>query len=428
MNGKRQYPASAEPVRYNRHQSSRQLEAVVRRCTFWRKAGVQAVTEHDRASIIATLERASAQLEAAMADQRENETAGNAANKSWKLVREAIDHLRSIEGGPESVDERAATDAFDKADDLTSIRGISTAVAEHLASLGVTRYAEIASWRADDVRRVAQALKLPSEISSRNWIEQAALLERRKKGLENEMPDFPQPAMALSAGDATSVQKVDGLPAPDAASLIDLPEIIEAIRNDELAHQEPSPPPETKRASQKPSTPGDAKAEPLAAAIDERATDTASPGSVAVKPVRPNAQGSRVPIVTASSPVSTDATERMRRLEEEKLRLAEKLGRVGELPGDADETAVTFVIRKEAPATPPTAAPSTPSRSSALLRRTPLDGEPGAGNAEAYVASWGSTEEAEVVVVKPVVQSRYGHVARSEAGPVRRLLKALRGG
>lgn len=290
------------------------------------ESGVQAVTEHDRASIIATLERASARLEASMADQRENETAGNAVSKSRKLVREAIDHLRSI------------------------------------------------------------------------------------------------------AGDATSVQKVDGLPAPDAASPIDLPEIIEAIRNDELAHQEPSPPPETKRASQKPSTPGDAKAEPLAAAIDERATDTASAEPVAVKPVRPNAQGLRVPIVTASSPVSTDATERMRRLEEEKLRLVERLGSAGELPGDADETAVTFVIRGDAQATPPTAAPPTPRRSSPLLRRTQLVGAPEAAKAEAYVASWGSTEEAEVVVVRPVVQSRYGQVARSEAGPVRRLLKALRGG
>lgn len=381
------------------------------------------MTEHDRTSIIATLERASVRLEASMADQRENETAGNAVSKSRKLVREAIDLLRSIEG----VDDRAATYAFDRADDLTSIRGVSTALAEHLASLGVTRYDEIASWRADDVRRVAQALELPSEISSQNWIEQAALLQRPKKGLENEMPDFPQPATALSAGDATSVQKVDGLPVPDAAGPIDLPEILEAIRNDETVHQEPSPPPEAEPASQKPSTPGDAKAEPLAAVIDERAADTASPEPVAVKPVRPNAQGVRVPIVSASSPVSTDATERVRRLEEEKPRLAERLGCVGELPGDADE-AVTFVIREDAQATPPTPAPSTPRRSSPMQRPTPPGGEPEAGNAEAYVASWGSTEEADVVVVKPVVQSRYGQVAPSEAGPVKRLLKALRGG
>jgi len=123
-----------------------------------------------------------------------------------------------------------------------------------------------------------------------------------------------------------------------------------------------------------------------------------------------------------------DAPERMRRLEEEKLRLARQPGRVGELPGEAEEAAVTFVIREEAQAPPPPAVPSTPSRSTPLRRRTPLVGGPEAAKAEAYVASWDSTEEAEVVVVKPVVQNRYGQVAPSEAGPVRRLLKALRGG
>jgi predicted flap endonuclease-1-like 5' DNA nuclease len=362
------------------------------------EVGVQAVSEHDRTSIIATLERASAQLEACMGDQRENETGANAVGKSWKLVRGAIDHLRSIEGGSESIDDRAA-----KADDLTSIRGISTALAGHLASLGVTRYAEIASWRADDVRRVAQALKLPSEISNQNWIEQAALLERRKKMRESETPTFPQ--------------KADGRPAPDAVTR-EFPGILKAIRNDEPAHQKSSPP-----AAAKPSTPRDAKADPLAAAIDARETDTASPEAVAAKPFRPSLQGARVPIVTASSPVSKDATERMRRLEEEKLRLTDRLGRGGELPGEAEEAAVTFVIREETQAQPPAAAPPRPSRGSASRV-----GQPEAAKTEAYVAGWGSSEETEVVVVKPVAQNRYGPAAPSEAGPVKRFFKALKRG
>ena len=294
--------------------------------------------DHDRTSIIATLEMVSAQLEAsmdAMGDRHANEIAGSAVCKSWKLVGEAIDHLRSIRGDSESIADRAEADALDKADDLTSIRGISAAFAEHLASLGVTRYAEIASWRADDVRRVAQALKLPSEISSQNWIEQAALLERRKKGSASETPEFPQPAITLSADDGTSVQKAGGRPAQDAVSPIDLPGILEAIcRNEQPAHQA-SPPPGAKPVSQKASRLRDAEAEPLAAALDERATDAASPELVAV--ARPNSQGSRVPIITASSSVSMDAAERMRRLEEEKRRLARQPGRVGELPGEAEE-------------------------------------------------------------------------------------------
>jgi hypothetical protein len=66
-------------------------------------------------------------------------------------------------------------------DDLTFIRGIDPALAQHLASLGVTRFADIAAWRPDDVRNVSQALGLTREISRQNWIEQAALLQRHKE-------------------------------------------------------------------------------------------------------------------------------------------------------------------------------------------------------------------------------------------------------
>jgi len=403
------------------------------------------VIDHDRTSIIATLERVSTQLEASvgsMGDQRENEIAGSAVRKSWKLVSEAIGHLRSIKGDSEGIDDRAETDAFDKPDDLTSIRGISTAFAEHLASLGVTRYAEIAAWRADDVRRVAKALELPREISRQNWIEQAALLERRKKRRENETMELPQPAVVLSADEATPVQEADGLPAPDVVNQIDLPEILEAIRNDEPNHEEPSPPLKAKPESQEPSRPADADVEPLAAAIDERVapltsptavvsrleqTDAAPAESVAAGPARPNTQSSQDPIVKASSHVRTDATERVRRLEEEKQRLARNLGRVGELPSEAEEAAVSFVIREEAQSQPSAAVSSTLSRRSTFLGRT-QHGRDRETAAETYIANGGSTEEAEVVVVKPQVQNRYGPVRRPEGGTVRRFLKALRGG
>ena len=53
---------------------------------------------------------------------------------------------------------------------------------------------------------------------------------------------------------------------------------------------------------------------------------------------------------------------------------------------------------------------------------------PGGGESRSLRCQQGFAEEAEVVVVKPVVQNRYGQVAPPEAGPVRRLLKALRGG
>jgi predicted flap endonuclease-1-like 5' DNA nuclease len=400
------------------------------------------VIDHDRTSIIATLERVSAQLEAfmdSMGDRHANEIAGSAVRKSWKLVGEAIDHLRSIRGDSESIADRAEADALDKPDDLTSIRGISTAFAGHLASLGVTRYAGIAAWRADDVRRISQALELPREISRQNWIEQAALLERRKKWREGETMELPQSVAALSAGEAAPTQKTDGLAAPDVANQIDLPEILEAIRSDEPENEKPLPPLRAKSAPQDPSRPAEADVAPLAVVIGERVapstsptavvsrlqqTDVAPAESVGARLARPNSQGPRVPTVTVSSHASTDATERVRRLEEEKQRLTRNLGRVGELPAEPEEAAVSFVIREEAQSQPSAAASSTLSRRSTFLGRT-RDRETGA---ETYIANGGSTEEAEVVVVKPQVQNRYGPVGRPEGGTVRRFLKALKGG
>jgi hypothetical protein len=65
-------------------------------------------------------------------------------------------------------------------DDLTRIRGLGTGLARRLADRGVTRFAQIAAWSAEDVRTIAEALGLGREISRRNWIEQAALLELRR--------------------------------------------------------------------------------------------------------------------------------------------------------------------------------------------------------------------------------------------------------
>ena len=100
--------------------------------------------------------------------------------KSWTLVGEAIEALSAVE------DEHSAGAGATAPDDLTSIQGIDAGLAQHLASLGVTRFADIAAWRSDDVHNVSQALGISREISRQNWIEQAALLERRKAKSEIE--------------------------------------------------------------------------------------------------------------------------------------------------------------------------------------------------------------------------------------------------
>lgn len=64
------------------------------------------------------------------------------------------------------------------ADDLVRIRGISKILARRLAGLGVASFAQIANWTSADVHHVANTLGIGRQISSENWIEQAALLAR----------------------------------------------------------------------------------------------------------------------------------------------------------------------------------------------------------------------------------------------------------
>jgi predicted flap endonuclease-1-like 5' DNA nuclease len=65
-------------------------------------------------------------------------------------------------------------------DDLTLIRGIDDTIRSRLASQGISKFAEIAAWRADDVGRIATAIGLAGRgrIAAENWIEQAQVLAK----------------------------------------------------------------------------------------------------------------------------------------------------------------------------------------------------------------------------------------------------------
>ena len=63
-------------------------------------------------------------------------------------------------------------------DDLTRIRGIDGQVEAALSLFGVTRYAQIAAWRPEDVARLSNALGFNVRIEQENWIEQAQILAR----------------------------------------------------------------------------------------------------------------------------------------------------------------------------------------------------------------------------------------------------------
>ncbi|MEZ5773763.1 MAG: helix-hairpin-helix domain-containing protein [Hyphomicrobiaceae bacterium] len=62
------------------------------------------------------------------------------------------------------------------ADDLKRIKGIGPEIERKLNDLGVFRYADIARWRADDVKRISRELDMHGRIQHENWIEQAQIL------------------------------------------------------------------------------------------------------------------------------------------------------------------------------------------------------------------------------------------------------------
>ena len=174
------------------------------------------------------------------AAQLESALAGNPLYQSWKLVTEAIDLLRAKQRAQEAPGPGLGTD-MGPGDDLTRIRGISLDLARRLAVLGVTHYSTIAAWRPVDVSTVAAALGLGRQISRQNWIEQAALLQRRAES--SQAGAAPTTENLTAAEEPPSVQQA--APAQDQPAQqrqVDLPDILEAIRSDADANgAEPHP-------------------------------------------------------------------------------------------------------------------------------------------------------------------------------------------
>lgn len=92
-------------------------------------------------------------------------------------VEDAIEVVQSvaeplIETAPEVVDV-VTEPAVVGADDLTKLTGIGPKLAGLLAERGVTRFADIASWTAEDVAAFDKDMKLMGRIDREAWIAQA---------------------------------------------------------------------------------------------------------------------------------------------------------------------------------------------------------------------------------------------------------------
>lgn len=239
----------------------------------------------------------------------ERALAGNPLFKSWLLLEQAIGDLKA----------KAAQRDEAANDDLRRIRGIDRALARRLAERGVTSYGQIAAWRADDVRDVATALGLGRRISRQNWIEQAALLDLRRRagGPEPVAPSSSAAPSGTPAGVAPSI--VTGRP---RAHRIGLQQILEHIRNDAALRGDPYP-----------------------AAPDRR--DEAPDGPAAAAHVELPAQSESAAALSLDA--NAEMNEREQQEEQENLEAVDSgLGAEGagrDLP-EPEEATVTFVIRE----------------------------------------------------------------------------------
>ncbi len=78
---------------------------------------------------------------------------------------------------PSTAPAPAAAPSSGTADDLTQIKGLGPKLAALLNTLGVTTFAEIASWGEADIDRVdAQLDRFKGRIRRDSWVEQAKLL------------------------------------------------------------------------------------------------------------------------------------------------------------------------------------------------------------------------------------------------------------
>jgi predicted flap endonuclease-1-like 5' DNA nuclease len=89
-------------------------------------------------------------------------------------------------GAARTINSPAATAATAigvlEADDIEEIVGIGPVIGAHLREQGITTFAQIAAWTAQDATRIGDEIDFPGRVERENWIDQARELQARKYG------------------------------------------------------------------------------------------------------------------------------------------------------------------------------------------------------------------------------------------------------
>lgn len=123
-----------------------------------------------------------------------------AAGVAAKAAPEAPSEPRFPSAGGSSGQSAVAVPAFNAdtqpADDLRRLSGVDDTTAAQLNQLGVTRFAQIADWRAQDVSRVANAFG-DTRATTGTWAEQAKILAAGKDTVHLQRLAGAMPAWSI---------------------------------------------------------------------------------------------------------------------------------------------------------------------------------------------------------------------------------------
>ena len=94
-------------------------------------------------------------------------------------------------------------------DDLKRIRGIGPEIERRLNALGITRYAQLAGWSAEDVARFNSELGFDRRIQKENWIEQAAVLAKEGETVFSRRVDAKEVSSGADTWTPTAPRMVE---------------------------------------------------------------------------------------------------------------------------------------------------------------------------------------------------------------------------
>ncbi len=133
----------------------------------------------DKSGVMAAIGAGSATVEAVPAKPAKK--AAPKAEKKAEPAKEDAPKAKAKEAAPKAEPKKAAPKKAEGADDLKKLTGVGPALEKKLHEAGVTSFAQIAAWGADDIAEMDDKLSFKGRIERDGWVDQAKALEAEKE-------------------------------------------------------------------------------------------------------------------------------------------------------------------------------------------------------------------------------------------------------